>query len=570
MSGTFKDARDFLLTHAHDHESAYRDFRWPELDKFNWALDWFDQIASGPRAHRTALWVVDESGEGTKVTFEHLSQRSSQVANYFRSLGVRRGDRLMLMLGNVPALWETILGAMKVGAVITPTTTLLTSGELGERIRRGAIRHIVADSDCAGRFAGASQECTQIAVGSPVSGWHSYDESNGAATRFEPDGPTSADDPLQLYFTSGTTSKPKLVVHSHTTYPVGHLSTMYWIGLRPGDIHCNVSAPGWAKHAWSCVFAPWNAEATVFAVNQRRFNAKALLEALVRAQVTTFCAPPTVWRMLVLEDLGGFKTNLREVVSAGEPLNPEIIAHVKRVWGLTIREGYGQTETTALAGFPSGVPVRAGSMGKALPGYRTAILDPNNHETTEGELCVLLDPRPTGVMTGYQLEDGTTDRVQGPFHRTGDVVAKDEEGYLTFIGRADDVFKSSDYRLSPFELESALIEHPDIVECAVVPSPDLLRLAIPKAFIVLKPGASATRETAVSIFQHVRRILAPYKRVRVIQFSELPKTVSGKIRRVELRNMEAVNALSGQRAPLEFREEDFPELKASEASLGAR
>ena len=570
MSGTFKDARDFLLTRAHDHESAYRDFRWPELDKFNWALDWFDQVASGPRAHQTALWVVDESGEDTTLTFKHLSQRSSQVANYFRSLGVRRGDRMMLMLGNVPALWETILGAMKVGAVITPTTTLLTNGELGERIRRGAIRHIVADSDCAGRFAGESQDCTQIAVGSSVSGWHSYDESNGAATRFEPDGPTSASDPLQLYFTSGTTSKPKLVVHSHTTYPVGHLSTMYWIGLRPGDIHCNVSAPGWAKHAWSCVFAPWNAEATVFAASQRRFNAKTLLEALVRAKVTTFCAPPTVWRMLVLEDLGGFKTNLREVLSAGEPLNPEIITHVKRVWGLTIREGYGQTETTALAGCPSGVPVRAGSMGKTLPGYRTAILDPNNHETTEGELCVLLDPRPTGIMTGYQLEDGTTDQVKGPFHRTGDVVSKDEEGHLTFIGRADDVFKSSDYRLSPFELESALIEHPDIVECAVVPSPDSLRSAIPKAFIVLKPGASATRETAVSIFRHVRRVLAPYKRVRLIQFSQLPKTVSGKIRRVELRNMEAVNVRSGERAPLEFREEDFPELKAGEASLGAR
>ena len=564
------DARDFLLAHAHDHESAYRDFRWPELDQFNWALDWFDQIASGLRAHQTALWVVDESGQDTKLTFKHLSQRSSQVANYFRSLGVRRGDRVMLMLGNVPALWETILGAMKVGAVITPTTTLLTSGELEERIRRGAIRHIVADSEYAGRFAGESRECTQIAVGSSVSGWHSYDESNGAATRFEPDGPTSVNDPLQLYFTSGTTSKPKLVVHSHTTYPVGHLSTMYWIGLRPGDIHCNVSAPGWAKHAWSCVFAPWNAEATVFAANQSRFNAKSLLVALVRAKVTTFCAPPTVWRMLVLEDLSGFKTNFREIVSAGEPLNPEIIAHVKRVWGLTIREGYGQTETTALAGCPSGVPVRAGSMGKALPGYRTAILDPSNHETTEGELCVLLDPRPTGVMTGYQLEDGTTDRVQGPFYRTGDVVSKDEEGYLTFIGRADDVFKSSDYRLSPFELESALIEHPDIVECAVVPSPDPLRLAIPKAFIVLKPEASATRETAVSIFQHVRRVLAPYKRVRVIQFSELPKTVSGKIRRVELRNMEAVNVRSGERAPLEFREEDFPELKAGEVSLGAR
>jgi len=560
MSEKFETARNFLLNHARDHEKACREFRWPELDTFNWALDWFDHVASGPRSRQTALWVIDESGHGTKRTFKELSERSSQVANYFRSLGVKRADRMMLMLGNIPALWEIILGAMKVGVVVTPTTTLLTGNELAERIHRGGIRHIVADSEYAARFPSESSECTRIAVGSSVPGWHAYGESEGAATRFEPTGPTSANDPLQLYFTSGTTSKPKLVVHSHTTYPVGHLSTMYWIGLRPGDIHCNVSAPGWAKHAWSCVFAPWNAEATVFVVNQRRFNAKSLLDALVSANVTTFCAPPTVWRMLVLEELGAFKTNLREVVSAGEPLNPEIITNVQQAWGLTIREGYGQTETTALVGCPPGEPVKAGSMGKTLPGYQTLILDSNNVEATEGELCVALEPRPTGVMIGYQQDDGTTARLHGAFHRTGDVVSRATEGHLTFIGRADDVFKSSDYRLSPFELESALIEHPEVVECAVVPSPDPLRLAIPKAFIVVKPGTSASRETALSIFQHVRRILAPYKRVRIIEFSELPKTISGKIRRVELRKIEAVKVRSGEKGPLEFREEDFPEL----------
>src|SRR5438105_332737 len=522
MSEKFEAARDFLLNHALDYPKAYKDFRWPELDAFNWALDWFDRIASGARSRQTALWVIDESGNDTKRSFRELSERSSQVANYFRSLGMRRGDRMMLMLGNVPALWEIILGAMKVGVVISPTTTLLTGNELAERIRRGVIRHIVADSEYAGRFTAEPSECTRIAVGSSVAGWHFYDESQGAATVFEPAGPTAANDPLQLYFTSGTTSKPKLVVHSHTTYPVGHLSTMYWIGLRPGDIHCNVSAPGWAKHAWSCVFAPWNAEATVFVVNQRRFSAKTLLGALVSANATTFCAPPTVWRMLVREDLGAFNTNLREVVSAGEPLNPEIITTVQRAWGLTIREGYGQTETTALVGCPPGEPVKAGSMGKTLPGYQTLILDANNVEATEGELCVALEPRPVGIMTGYQQDDGTIVGVHGAFHRTGDVVSKAAEGYFTFIGRADDVFKSSDYRLSPFELESALIEHPDVVECAVVPSPDPLRLAIPKAFIVVKPGTGASRETALSIFQHVRRTLAPYKRVRIIEFSDLP------------------------------------------------
>src|SRR3989442_12156430 len=300
MSEKFEAARDFLLNHARDYEKAYRDFRWPELYMFNWALEWFDHVASGPRSRQTALWGIDESGNDTKRTFSELSERSSQVANYFHTLGVRRGDRMLLMLGNIPALWEIILGAMKVGVVISPTTTLLTGNELEERIRRGAIRHIVADSEYAGRFAAESAECTRIAVGGSVPGWHFYYESQVSATRFEPAGPTSANDPLQLYFTSGTTSKPKLVVHSHATYPIGHLSTMYWIGLRPGDIHCNVSAPGWAKHACSCVFAPWNAEAAVFVVNQKRFNARSLLNALVSADVTTFCAPPPVWRMLVL------------------------------------------------------------------------------------------------------------------------------------------------------------------------------------------------------------------------------------------------------------------------------
>jgi len=397
-------------------------------------------------------------------------------------------------------------------------------------------------------------------VGGPVREWRTYEDAYRASAKFKSEGETGANDLMQLYFTSGTTAKPKLVVHSQVSYPVGHLSTMYWIGLQPGDIHCNVSSPGWAKHAWSSCFAPWNAEATVFVPNQSRFNAEGLLEAITRANVTTFCAPPTVWRMLVTEQLADYKIRLREVVSAGEPLNPEIIDQVKAAWGITIRDGYGQTESTAMAGNSPAQPVKPASVGRPLPGFQLVLLDRNEQRTHEGELCVALDPRPLGLMPGYQEDNGNVAPLAGNYYRTGDVMSQDAEGYLTFVGRADDVFKASDYRISPFELESALIEHPDVIECAVVPSPDPLRAAVPKAFIILRSGVEPSREVALSIFRHSRNVLAPFNRVRRIEFSDLPKTISGKIRRVELRHLEAENMRSGMRPNFEFREEDFPEL----------
>jgi len=482
------------------------------------------------------------------------------MANYFRRLGIRRGDRILLMLGNIPPLWETMLAVMKLGGVIIPATTLLTADDLADRILRGHVRHIVCAADLAPRLEAACGPCTRIAVGSPVPGWHEYEQGYGMPSEFQPDGVTRAGDPLQLYFTSGTTAKPKLVLHSQTSYPVGHLSTMYWIGIKPGDVHCNLSSPGWAKHAWSCFFAPWNAEATVFALNQARFSAKGLLDSLVRCGVNTFCAPPTVWRMLITEDLTAWKVALREVTSAGEPLNPEVIEQVRAAWGLTIRDGYGQTETTAQVGNPPGQSLKPGSMGLPLPGYRIVLLDVNDKEAVEGELCLPLNPPPAGLMPGYQNDDGSMKPIAGPVYRTGDVVQRDAEGYLTFVGRADDVFKASDYRISPFEVESALIEHPDVMECAVVPSPDPIRHAIVKAFVTLRADATPSRELALSIFLHSRKVLAPYKRVRRIEFTELPKTISGKIRRVQLRTSEAEHVASGQRMQTEFCEDEFPEL----------
>jgi acetyl-CoA synthetase len=566
---TFQEARAFLLAHRTDYDAAVKGFRWPEPAPFNWALDWFDaELARNPASKdRPALWIVDAgSDRETKLSFEALSRRSNQVANCLRAQGLKRGDHLLLLLGNVVPLWETMLAAMKLGLVTIPATTLLTPDELRDRLDRGRAKAVVASQDQVAKFAGlGGDQLVRVVVGasSKHEGWLSYEQAADFPETFEPDGPTQPDDPMLLYFTSGTTAKPKLVRHSQRSYPVGGLSTMYWLGLQPGDIHLNISSPGWAKHAWSCFFAPWNAGATVFVVNQPRFDAKGLLATIGRCGVTTLCAPPTVWRLFIQEKLATFKVSLREVCGAGEPLNPEVIDQVRSAWGLTIRDGYGQTETTALAGNSPGQKVKIGSMGRPLPGYQVRITDSDGQVTKEGEVSLVLGAeRPAGLMQGYQGEDGKVSGADGDLYRSGDVVFADDEGYLTFVGRSDDVFKSSDYRISPFELESILLEHESVAEAAVVPSPDPIRLAIPKAYVLLVSGAARSGETALSIFRHLHTRLAPFKRIRRIELvSELPKTISGKIRRVQLRRLEHDNdrgdALRGQ----EFREEDFPELQ---------
>ncbi|CAM03173.1 acetyl-CoA synthetase [Saccharopolyspora erythraea NRRL 2338] len=561
-ANAFLAARDFLLRHREDYDTARRDFRWPRMSEFNWALDWFDTI--GERADRTALWMVEEDGRETEVSFSAMSRRSNQVANWLRGLGVSRGDRIVLMLGNQVELWETVLAAMKLGAVVIPATPLLGSADLRDRVDRGRARFVVTTSESAAKFADVPGDYGRIAVGEPVAGWESYADSAVGGGSFTPDGPTRADDPLLLYFTSGTTAQPKLVEHTHVSYPVGHLSTMYWIGLEPGDVHLNISSPGWAKHAWSNVFAPWNAEATVFIHNYGRFDAVRLLEQMQRCGVTSFCAPPTVWRMLIQADLGILRTPPAKVVGAGEPLNPEIIEQVRRAWSVTIRDGFGQTETSVQVANTPGQPVRPGSMGRPLPGFEVELLDPVTGEPgDEGEICLALQPRPVGLMTGYADDSERNDEVtRGGHYHTGDVGTRDADGYITYVGRTDDVFKASDYRISPFELESVLLEHEAVAEAAVVPSPDPIRLAVPKAYVTLTARHEPTPETALSILRFAREHLAPYKRVRRIEFMDLPKTISGKIRRVELRGREEQAERDGATAGgLEFREEDFPALK---------
>jgi acetyl-CoA synthetase len=559
-TAAYRQARDTLVSLAGQHERAVAEFRWPDVgERFNWAIDWFDAIARGN--DQTALWIVEEDGAEQRVTFAQMAARSDQVAVWLADLGVGKGNRVLLMLGNQVELWETMLAVCKLGAVIMPTTAALGPADLRDRVDRGAARVVVANRADAAKFEEVPGDYLRICVGS-VPGWHSYADSHAAQSRsFDP--VTAASDPLLLYFTSGTTSKPKLVEHTQVSYPVGHLSTMYWIGARPGDVHLAISSPGWAKHAWSCFFAPWIAEATVFVYNYSRFDAAALLAQIRRAGVTTFCAPPTVWRMLIQADLSAGPGSLRELLAAGEPLNPEVIAQVEHAWGLTIRDGYGQTETTLQVGNIAGEPLKPGSMGRPMPGVPVVLLDPLSGERAEeGEIALDLSEHPVNLMTGYLGDpERQADAMAGGYYHTGDVAQRDSDGYITYIGRTDDVFKASDYKVSPFELESVLIEHPAVAEAAVVPAPDATRLAVPKAYVALAPGWEPNAETAQAILAHARANLAPYLRVRRIEFFELPKTISGKIRRVELRQREQHAYDGGTSLSEEFRDDQFPELK---------
>jgi acetyl-CoA synthetase len=555
-SSRFIEVRDQLLRCREDWAGAQRQFRWPVLGEFNWVRDYFDVVAAGNGA--AALRVVDDAGGDQSLTFSELAQRSAQVANFLASEGLRAGDRLLIMLPNCVPLWETMLAAIRLGAVMIPATTLLEHEDLRDRLERGRVKAIVTDAGLAGRFAGLPGASLRIAVGRSVEGWVGYDRSHAAAGQFVAQAPTRADDLLLVYFTSGTTARPKLVAHTHVSYPVGHLSTMYWLGLQPGDVHLNLSSPGWAKHAWSSFFAPWNAQATILAYHYERFDARALLEQLVRCRVTSFCAPPTVWRMLIQSELRAWRGSLRELASAGEPLNPEVIAQVRDAWGITIRDGFGQTETTAQVGNPPGQAVKPGSMGRPLPGYPIVLLGADGRVSEEGEICIDLAQRPLGLMQGYLDDPERNASAMGDgYYHTGDVASRDAQGYLTYVGRMDDVFKSSDYRISPFELESVLIEHPAVAEAAVVPSPDALRLSVPKAFVVLAANCNPDADTARAILRHMRERVSPYKRIRRLEFAPLPKTISGKIRRVELRKLEQARGTDATRRPLEFWEEDL-------------
>ena len=547
----FIEARDQLLR-AH-RKGPPPQFRWPSLAEFNWVRDYFDVMARANEA--PALRVVDDAGADHSVSFSQMALRAAQVAGFLAAQGLKAGDRILIMLPNGTPLWESLLASIRLSAVIIPATTLLDGDDLTDRLERGDVKAVITDVSLTQRFP--LKAPIRICVGGSPAGWTPYEASYAQAPPFPEAAATRGDDLLFLYFTSGTTSRPKLVAHTHASYPVGHLSTMYWLGLQPGDVHLNLSSPGWAKHAWSSFFAPWNAEATVLAYQYERFDPRALLNMMVRCRVTTFCAPPTVWRMLIQHDLAAWKVSLREVASAGEPLNPEVVSRVQTAWGLTIRDGFGQTETSAQIGNPPGQPLKPGSMGRPLPGFSIQLLTIDGQSADEGEICIDLAHRPTGLMQGYFDDpERTAAAFADGYYHTGDVGSRDADGYITYVGRMDDVFKCSDYRISPFELESVLIEHEAVVEAAVVPSPDALRLSVPKAFVTLAEGRAPDIDTAASILRYVRERVSPYKRIRRLEFSTLPKTISGKIRRADLRKQEASRPDHQHRRDHEFWEED--------------
>jgi acetyl-CoA synthetase len=552
---SYRAARDRLFELREDYEAATAGFVWPDVgERFNWAIDWFDRVARSNAA--PALVIVEEDGSRTTRTFDEMATRSDQVAAWLTSLGVAFGDGVMLMLGNQVELWESMLAIMKLGAVVLPTTTAVGPTELADRVSRGRVRHVIAAGADTPKFDDVPGDYTRIRVGHGGGEWLDYNAAFITPAEPTPHPGTAPGDPMLLYFTSGTTTKPKLVRHTQVSYPVGHLSTMYWLGLQRGDVHLAISSPGWAKHAWSCFFAPWIAEATIFVYNYARFDARSLLDQIRAEGVTTFCAPPTVWRMLIQSDLSAGPGVLREAISAGEPLNPEVINQIRRVWGVTIRDGYGQTEMTAVVANTSGSVVKDGSMGRPLPGCPVVLVDPVTGLTgDEGEICLDLSRDAVNLMAGY-VDDPTrnAEAMAGGFYHTGDLAVQDADGYITYVGRTDDVFKASDYKISPFELESVLIQHPAVVEAAVVPAPDDVRLSVPKAYVSLAAGYEPTEETAQAILLFARDNLSPFQRIRRIEFFELPKTISGKIRRVELREREE-RIVAGTVAATEWRDD---------------
>ncbi|MBT2467889.1 AMP-binding protein [Streptomyces sp. ISL-66] len=537
-SDGFRAARDLLLRHRSDLDTAAELFRWPRPEHFNWALEWFDVVAAGNA--RPALELLDRDGGAESVSYEELSRRSDAVAVWLTGLGVRRGDRVMVVLGTQRELWEVLLAGMKTGAVLVPCHPELTAAEAADRVGRGRIDHVVCRASSARVFAGVPVPGLRICVSGRVPGWTDYRDALGETGRFFPDGPTPSNDVAFCYFTSGTTSAPKLVAHTHLSYPAGHLSSLYWNGLLPGDRHVNVSSPGWAKHSWSSFFVPWNAEATIVALPEGPPD-PALLPGILRDRAAdSFCAPPSLWQAL-RPHLGAAAPRLREATSAGEPLPPGLADEIRSAWGVPVRDGYGQTETTALIGTTPGTAPRAGLLGRPLPGYRIVLCDPDSGEPSgSGEICVELDgERPVGVMAGYLEDPERTERVLGQGrYATGDLGERTPDGWIRVLGRRDDVFKSYGHRVSPYEAEAALRTHPAVAEVAVVPVDHPEGGLVPLAVVVPAPGHEPDGALAARILAHAALALSSVARPERLRFAAgLPRTASSKIRRREVREL---------------------------------
>ncbi|MCL6611379.1 MAG: AMP-binding protein [Peptococcaceae bacterium] len=531
-----------------DYDKTYAEFKLEVPEYFNFARDVLDKWAEDP--DKLGMWWIDDYGHEVKKTFRELCDDSRKVCNMLAGQGVKRGDVVIVILPRLIEWWVINIACLRMGAVISPGTTQLTAKDIKYRFEASDAVCIITDNAIAPRVDEVIGQCptvkTRIIIGESREGWLNYADLFAAAPdRFETAN-TRSDDNAILYFTSGTTGYPKMTVHTHASYPIGHKITgQFWLDLRPDDLHWNLSDTGWAKAAWSSFFGPWNTGAAIFVHHSSRFDTKRTLEILSKYPITTMCGAPTNYRMLVLEDLKAYKyPTLRHCVGAGEPLNPEVIEVWKEATGLTIRDGYGQTETVLLAGSFPCIEPRFGSMGKPSPGFDIQVIDEEGNilpPNREGDIAIRVKPeRPVGLFKEYWKNPEKTASVyRGDWYITGDRAYRDDDGYLWFVGRADDVILAAGYRIGPFEVESALLEHEAVAESAVVSSPDEIRGEVVKAFIVLAPGYQPSDGLVKELQEHVKKVTAPYKYPRKIEFVDsLPKTVSGKIRRVELRERE--------------------------------
>ncbi|MGP6207793.1 acyl-CoA synthetase [Cuniculiplasma sp. SKW3] len=521
-------------------------FVLPEF--YNWSRDWIDYLAETQGDKKALIFYYN--GKRQDFNFREISDLSSRFAFYLKEKGINKGDRIILMLGNVPMMWISVVAILRIGAIIVPTATSMTSDDVKYRIESAQISGVITDSANISKFSGMEKKLKMtICVWGKDKNWENVDtESLLHINRFESKVATRSDDPALIYFTSGTTGLPKMVLHTHSSYPVGHYSTAMWIGIEKNGIHWNISSPGWAKHAWSSIFAPWNvAAATVAFHYEGRFDPVEHLKLIDELKITSLCASPTVWRMFIIQDVPGLSlSSLKTAASAGEPLNPEIIERFKKMSGVEIRDGYGQTETVLMVGNFPGIKIKPGSMGKPSPFFRMNIADDEGNilkNNEEGNLVVEMNPRrPLPLMVGYMNDEEKNREVfRNNLYFTGDRAFRDDDGYYWYVGRSDDVIKSSGYRIGPFEVESALMEHGSVVESAAVASPDPVRGAVVKCFIVLKKGVEPSQRLADELSQYVAEKTGPYKHPRKVQFVQTldpVKTISGKIRRKDLKEME--------------------------------
>jgi len=536
------------MEESQTYEQIYNSFELTAPEYYNFARDVIDKWAADPQ--KLAMWWVDDQGNEVKRTFAYFSERSKRFANLLKSLEIARGEVIIVVLPRYVEWWEIFVGALRAGVIIAPGTTQLTAKDILYRVNAAKAVAFITDNANAPKLEEVQEQCptlkAKILVGGERAGWISYQEKMATASPDFETVNTRGDENAIFYFTSGTVGYPKMTVHTHTSYPLAHIITgKFWLDLKPNDLHWNLSDTGWAKAAWSSLFGPWLMGAAIFVHHSARFDPKKTLEMLQKYPITTLCGAPTNYRMMVLEDLKQYHfPHLRHCIGAGEPLNPEVIKIWKDATGITIRDGYGQTETVLLVGSFPFIEPRYGSMGKPAPGFDVQVVDENGQilpPNREGDVAVRVKPkRPLGLFKEYYGDPERTASVyRGDWYITGDRAYRDEDGYFWFVGRADDVILTSGYRIGPFEVESALLEHPAVAESAVVSSPDEVRGEVVKAFVILAPGYEPSEELVKELQEHVKKVTAPYKYPRKIEFvKSLPKTVSGKIRRVELRQKE--------------------------------